>query len=96
MKILKKVETDNWTYKCNCYRCSSELEADVKDLRYKREKKTGSDPRDPSDSYSYMADVYYVTCPVCSNQISVDEAKIPYVLKKKTQEKCTSDSGYKD
>lgn len=85
MKILQQEDISKWNQLCNCYRCNSKLQAEGDDLYFKRVKKSGSDPRDPSDHYEYLADTYYVICPVCKNEIAIDSIKIPYLLRSKAE-----------
>jgi hypothetical protein len=85
MKVLKKQDTENWTYKHICSGCDSELEVEAKDLRHKR---YDGDPREPGyDSYSAQ-------CVVCQSEIGIPENKIPKLIqleaKNKTSRRSTN------
>ena len=57
MKVLKKINTDNWKYKILCSQCDSELEAEKGDVKYEYH---DGDCRDPG------YETWDIICPVCS------------------------------
>ena len=91
MKVLKKENISEWKHIYTCSRCKSELEAEGSDIQHKTVKKYGNDPRDPGDSFN--ADVYYLSCAVCSHTLDLDENKIPYLLKTQAKLRKTTSTG---
>ena len=77
MKIIKRPDA-NWTKALSCSKCSSQLEADIGDLR-KKFNKGYDDHREPC--YEYWS--YHVVCPVCSHLISIPEKEINYAVQQK-------------
>lgn len=94
MKVIKKEDISNWQHPLTCHRCKSELMAEGSDIRHKKEKKYGCDPRDPGGSY--IDDTYYAVCAVCNNTLPIPENKIPYLLQAKAKERSLPSTGYKD
>lgn len=82
MKIISKPDT-NWSDKLTCDTCTSVLEVDHNDLKYKTEKvwRTGGYG---GDDYTETLEKYYVDCPVCNRIIVLKSfGKIPFLLKEK-------------
>ncbi len=77
MKIIKRPD-EKWSKVLSCSRCSSQLEADITDLR-KKFNKGYDDPREHSPDYWS----YHVVCPVCSHLISIPEKEINYAVQQK-------------
>jgi hypothetical protein len=71
MKIIKKQDTTNWTYKHICSGCDTELEIEAKDLIHRH---YDGDFREPG------YDKYSANCAVCQCDISVQENKIPRLI----------------
>src|SRR5713226_9368347 len=68
MKVLKQIDTSNWTYKHTCVTCESELEAEKIDIKFHHH---NGDQREPGyDSWS-------AKCPVCSSSFNIPTNKIP-------------------
>lgn len=82
MKVLKKVDCNDWRLKFSCERCTSELEAEPADMRAEYHEGC-HDPRDPSPSYY----TYHCTCAVCNQQHNVAERDIPKAMQHFLQEK---------
>ncbi len=71
MKVLKKADVSNWSYKHTCSGCDSELQIEAADISYRY---YDGDMREPGyDSYS-------TNCCVCSASINVPGNKIPKLL----------------
>ena len=75
MKILEKgINKNNWTLEVKCNGnyvtkgCNTLLEINAKDIKHK--------------VYNNKDDEYYVICPICKQPITVEDAKIPDVIKK--------------
>lgn len=88
MKVLSSPDISNWKSTCSCYQCSSKMEIDSNDLQYKKTKKSSWDER-WGESSTYMADVYYVVCPMCQNELEINiiSEKIPFLLLQKVRSK---------
>lgn len=79
MKVLSVPKIEEWTCTADCYQCKSKLQADHNDLKHKMEKKW-SDSGWGDSSSSWMEDVFYVECPMCTAHITVNGDTIPYLL----------------
>ncbi len=84
MKVIKKNDYSDWTYKCSCPQCTSELEVEKDDIVAKYH---DGDFRDPA----YHS--YEVNCPVCKCNFTIPEKSIPDYLKKIAKSKCPKGSG---
>ena len=71
MKIIKKVDTSNWTYAFRCVSCESQLEACPGDVKYQY---YSGDYRDPS------YEVFSVNCIVCNQGKNISPNDIPKAL----------------
>lgn len=78
MKILKKKDLSNWSYKHTCYTCESELEVEKDDLKYLYYE---GDQREPSYT------VYQFECPVCHQASEIPDTKIPKLIQIETKNK---------
>jgi hypothetical protein len=88
MKVIKKQDITNWSYKHICDNCESELEVEGKDLRYN---KYDGDMREPG----YVT--YSACCAVCSEIFTIDEKKIPRLLQIEAEKRTArSSTGYFD
>lgn len=81
MKVIKKEDISNWTYKYTCSNCDSELEVESGDLKYTRH---DGDMREPG------YDKYTANCAVCSNMFTILESKIPKLIKLAAKNKSSS------
>jgi hypothetical protein len=72
MKVLKKVDTSNWSYKHTCAVCESELQADKGDINYKYHM---GDGRDPS------FETWDARCPVCQHEFAIPDKELSKALK---------------
>lgn len=72
MKVIKKQDTTNWSYKHNCSNCESELEVESRDVVYYFY--SSCDPRESSYA-SYQA-----SCAVCQKTFTIPSAKIPKLI----------------
>jgi hypothetical protein len=72
MKVLKRVDTSNWSYKRTCTICESELQVEKGDVKYKYHR---GDQRDPD------YETWHATCPVCQNEFPVPEKELSKALK---------------
>lgn len=78
MKIIKKVDTKEWSLKCTCSQCDTELEAEAGDVKVTHVSGYGRD----SDY-----DAWSVNCPVCSNTISLKQDNIPKLIRVNAKQK---------
>lgn len=79
MKVLKKTDTSKWSWRTKCYQCESELEAERGDIKW---------TLSPADGvYRSAADMWSITCPVCSNVIHIPEKEIPKLLQTEVKQK---------
>lgn len=90
MKVVKKEDVSSWTHRFKCYNCETELEAEAKDLHVKYVP-NGTDMRG-LDADSRRAD-FYVTCPECHQDKTIDDKGIPKLLQHKVK---TQSSGGRD
>jgi hypothetical protein len=72
MKVLKKVDTSNWSYKHTCATCESELQAEKGDIKYQYHNGLYSD----SDYETWNAE-----CPVCQNEFPIPDKELSKALK---------------
>jgi hypothetical protein len=71
MKILKKTDTSNWSYKYICDKCDTEMEVEKKDLVHKW---VEGDRMEPGyDSFSFY-------CPVCMEKVNIHADKLPKLV----------------
>jgi hypothetical protein len=88
MKVIKKVDVSDWTYKHTCSGCDSELEVEAKDICHQH---YDGDVREPG------YDKYSANCVVCSCSISIPAIKIPKLLQVEIQNRTKrSSSNYFD
>ena len=91
MKIISKLDITTWLHKEKCYQCKTEMEADLKDLKYKTDRKySGSSNWDDS---GWLVDVFYVSCPVCNHDIVIhdnDFGDLAFLIKKDVKDKFTT------
>lgn len=89
MKVIKKTDISNWSYKYQCSNCDSELEVEQKDIKYTY---YAGDMREPS------SEVFSATCVVCNHSFNVPGNSIPKLMKTeiKDKQKKSSPSGYYD
>lgn len=71
MKVIKKADVSDWTYKHTCTNCESELEVESKDLIHHH---YSGDMREPS------YDSFNASCVVCNQTFTVPSAKIPKLI----------------
>jgi len=72
MKILKRVDTNNWSYKYTCTQCESELEVEKGDIKYQFHSGYGRE----TDYETWTA-----TCPVCQNHFHIPDKNFSSALK---------------
>lgn len=79
MKVIKKPDVSDWSYKWTCSGCDTELMVEAQDItcRY-----YDGDIREPG-YHSYSAN-----CCECGCSISVPESKIPKILRVAIQKRC--------
>lgn len=89
MKVISSPDIDNWKEKCKCHICSSMLEIDSSDVLHKIERRYESygDPWDGGSYHNY--DCYYIVCPMCKKEVTINTNGMPYLLKEKVKEKST-------
>jgi hypothetical protein len=74
MRIIEYPEDfEEWTVTKECGDCHSVVEFEEEDLHF-------------NDEYHICND-YYVICPICENNLYIDDGKIPEYLKKKLRRK---------
>lgn len=78
MKVLKKQDVTNWSYKHTCVHCDSELEAEASDLSFGH---VDGDMREPGYDY------FWATCTVCGMNFNVLTDKIPKLVQLAAKEK---------
>ena len=78
MKIIKKQDVSNWSYKHTCLTCESELEVEADDLIYNH---YDGDMREPGYT------VYQFACPVCQIVCDLDPMRIPKLIQINTKNK---------
>ena len=88
MKVTYQPDISTWSTNCECSRCYSKMEISGDDLCHQVKKKWYSDAYGDGGDYS-NADVYYVICPICSNQIDINQTstKMPFLLTKQVKAK---------
>lgn len=78
MKVLKTVDTSDWSYKFTCGDCDSELLAEANDVR--RHYYSGDFREPSSESFS-------CSCPVCGKSQPIPTASIPKALRVELKKK---------
>lgn len=86
MKVISSPDISAWKHQCTCSTCTSKLEANADDLRFKVDRRYYGGGYDDSGYYA-NTDVYYVTCPMCQKDVEVNAGNIPYLLKEKVKKK---------
>ena len=97
MKVLFKPDITTWKYTCTCGICTSKLEAAYDDLQFRVDRRYYGGGYDDSGYYA-NTDYYYVVCPICTKEVSVNMGDIPYLLKehaKKVSNENTQKSRHK-
>lgn len=79
MKILSTPDYSDWKQELQCYFCSTKVEINIKDLKYKVTKTWYQDYHDGGGYYANV-DTYYVGCPVCKKDINVHTGNIPRLI----------------
>lgn len=72
MKILKKVDVNEWKHNFTCDDCDSSLEANASDVKYVYHDGMGRE----SNYEEYLVD-----CPVCGESKTLDEVNLPKLVK---------------
>lgn len=86
MKIISTPDYSDWKKECSCYLCSTKLEVNLADVKYKVTKKWYQDYYDSGGYYSNV-DTYFVTCPTCESDIDIHTGDIPLYIQKKMKKK---------
>lgn len=87
MKVLKKADVSDWTYKHKCVNCDSELEVEESDIIHRH---YDGDMREAS------YDTYSAKCPVCNKTFSIPEASIPKLIKVNSKKRTGRSPDYLD
>jgi len=90
MKVLKKVDVSNWSYKHHCKTCDSDLEIESKDLKYYY---YSGDQREPQYS---ATESFSCACAVCSTTINIPKADIPKLLQIEAKARSNSSNNYRE
>lgn len=87
MKIIKKQDVSQWTYKYTCDMCDSELEVESKDIRHQHY---------DGDFREAPYDEFKASCAVCSVIFTIPNNKIPKLIQIEAKDRTQRYSaGYK-
>jgi hypothetical protein len=78
MKIIKKADASQWSYKFSCGSCYSELEAEASDIVYKNF---------PGDYRESGYETFSLTCPVCNQSHSLRKDNLPKIVQLEAKKK---------
>lgn len=78
MKIISTPDYSTWKQELQCDFCSTKIEIEIKDVKYKAVKTWYEDYYD--GGYYANVDTFYVGCPICKKDVNVQTGNVPRLI----------------